>query len=367
MPRLSSSNRPRSLAVPRVLTGLTAALLACGDAALPPPGDPQGSDGICDAPQRACSLSHVFPTRVLPSGSEVSDLCLSWTLNNATDLWVHSVEIQNDGLYHHSNWLFVPETVFTQPDGAWGCSQGGFDEVSAAALGGVLFAQTTQARAETQKFPQGAAVRVPAYSRVIGSVHLLNSSPGEASTTFRMSVRSIPDAEVTRPLAPFRLSYYDLRLPAQRSSEFSSDCGLRQAYEKFKQQPFSFRLYYALPHYHHLGTAFRLSVFGGPQNGRRIFESEKSLGDPGGQIFDPPLELSDSDGLSFTCRFHNPSDAVVKWGIGDQEMCVMLGFSDSPIVFDAAVAPHKSTLVSERDNTSFYQGPCTIPVFNYNP
>lgn len=348
-----------------LLSLLTLAQLACG---MPDSGElPPAPDAPCDASRRECALSHVFPSQVLSGGREVSDLCMSWTLNNPTDLWVHSVEIKNDGLYHHSNWLFVPEAVFAQPDGAWSCSRAGFDEVGAAALGGVLFAQTTQARAETQTFPVGAAVRVPAYSRVIGSVHLLNASPTDAATTFRMTVRSIPDAQVSRPLAPFRLSYYDLRLPARKSSEFSSDCGLRRAYEDFKGTPFSFRLYYALPHYHHLGTAFRLSILGGPQHGRRIFESEKTLGDPGGQIFDPPLELSDADGLSFTCRFHNPGDSVVKWGIGDQEMCVMLGFSDSPIAFDAAVAPNKSTLVGERDGASLYQGPCTIPVFNYNP
>jgi len=364
MPFPTLQPRPWLLTWARALASLVAAgALACGS---PPSEMPPLPPPPCDAPTQACTREHVFPTQTLAGGQEVSDLCLSWTLNNPTDLWVHSVEMTNDGLYHHSNWLFVPDSVFPQPDGAWRCSSGGFDEVAAATLGGVLFAQTTQARAETQKFPTGAAVRVPAYARVIGSVHLLNASPVEGKTSLRLQVDSLPDAQVSRPLAPFRLSYYDLKLPSGRSSEFASECGLRQAYEKFKQKPFSFRLYYALPHYHHLGTGFRLSILGGPQHGTPIFDSDKALGDPGGRVFDPPLDLSNSEGLRFACRFNNPTGSVVKWGIGDQEMCVMLGFSDAPVVFDAAVAPHAGALVADRDNTSYFQGPCSIPVFNYN-
>jgi hypothetical protein len=33
--------------------------------------------------------------------------------------------------------------------------------------------------------------------------------------------------------------------------------------------------------------------------------------------------------LRMSCEFYNPRAAVVGWGVGDQEMCVFLAFSDS--------------------------------------
>src|SRR5690606_26568780 len=53
--------------------------------------------------------------------------------------------------------------------------------------------------------------------------------------------------------------------------------------------------------------------------------------------FDPPLDLSGVTAMRYTCGYDNWRDVNVGWGIGDQEMCVMLGLSESKVLFDATV------------------------------
>jgi len=59
----------------------------------------------------------------------------------------------------------VPETEFAGPDGLWDCDDRNYSQLQAAITGGVLYAQSTQARKEVQKFPDGVVVRVPPVPR----------------------------------------------------------------------------------------------------------------------------------------------------------------------------------------------------------
>jgi hypothetical protein len=128
-----------------------------------------GGNDPCDPTREACVLEHDVSTLEVPAGVEDEDTCQSWTLNNPTELWVNSVTQYNDGAYHHANWFFVPDDEFELPDGAWRCSEQDFSELVAALLGGYLFALSTQSLDETQRLPAGSAIRIPPYSRVIGS------------------------------------------------------------------------------------------------------------------------------------------------------------------------------------------------------
>jgi len=66
-------------------------------------------------------------------------------------------------------------------------------------------------------------------------------------------------------------------------------------------------------------------------NSKWLIEHIGYDGQPDGKTFDPPIDVAaaGASGLSLTCAFDNPRDVAVCWGIGDQEMCVMLGFKKS--------------------------------------
>ena len=170
-------------------------------------------------------LSHDFGVYHLAAAAEVNSLCQSWTLGNDAELWVNGVEMKTSGGYHHSNWLFVPDNQYAGPDGVWTCDdRGGYSELRAAVAGGVLFAQTTQAKHQVQKLQDGVAVRIPPYTRIIGGTHLLNHGRRRAREHAVHHALRSRRQDVTVTLAPFHLTYQDLTIPPKARSQFSGEC-----------------------------------------------------------------------------------------------------------------------------------------------
>ncbi len=328
---------------------------------------PQGDLAVC-APIPGKVIAHDFGVLELEVAQEEDGWCQSFALNNAEELWVNAVEFISDGGYHHSNWFFVPEgsTQGTDPSGKpmeaplglWkNCYKEGFQEVSAALAGGVLFAQSTQVVRDVQKFGEGIAVRIPPWQRVIGATHLLNVYPNKLATRLRMRIYTVPAAEVKTKLTPFRFSYYDLHIPPKGNALVEGTCDFGPAHEKATfGKPFGLRLHYALPHYHRLGTSFRLAYSGGPNDGKTIFEQGAFNPDPFGHVLEPPIDVS--TGLTLSCGFANPSDDEIIWGIGKNEMCVMLGFAESAVAYDASVSTSDSDVT--KDGTRTLKGPCKV-------
>jgi hypothetical protein len=345
---------------PILLRLLPVALLAsaCG-------GDPSAG---CDPSREACVYEHHFPVYTIAPGTDISGLCQSWAIGNDQELWVNRVDVENDGYLHHSNWVFAPERHHDVPDGIWPCKDQQIDELVVALLGGVIYAQSTQAKEETQAFPDGVAIRLPPRARIIAFTHMLNVSDASVETQLRVKLNTITPAAATVKLAPFRLTYYDLTLPPEAESIFEGTCEIRDSYEDLMGTPFRSRLYYVLPHFHELATRFELRLAGGPRDGERIYDVQGRFGEANGLTFDPPLDLAaaGATGLTFACHFDNPRDEVVGWGLGDKEMCVMLGFADSDMAFDASIDHGKGAPVGERDGKALHQGPCNVFAFPFD-
>src|SRR5262249_15367183 len=157
------------------------------------------------------------------AGREDEDTCQSWTLKNPTELWVNAIQQSNDGGYHHANWFFVPHDQFKLPDGPWSCNDAGFRELIAALQSGYLFALSTESHAAAQTLPAGSAIRIPPYSRIIGSSHLLNTSDADVTTTMHLAITTLPPAQVTAKLAPARMSYHALTIEPQKQSAFTME------------------------------------------------------------------------------------------------------------------------------------------------
>ncbi len=323
-------------------------------------------DGVC-TPLTGARLEHDFGEQTIAAGQEIGSLCQSWVLDNDEEIWVNAVEMDNDGGYHHSNWFFVPEDHNGWPTGPWlDCYGEGFHEIDAALAGGVLYAQSTQVRHELQKFQSGAAVHIPPRSRIITVTHLLNYNIEPITTGLRLALYTLPRAEVVKPLTPAQLIYGDLAIPGKSTSWFGSTCDLATTYGNlFEGAPLELKLHYVLPHYHGLGAGFDLTIVGGPKDGQAIVDLGAFSSDPFGFAFDPPIDLAGATGLKFGCTFDNPRDAVVKWGIGDQEMCEALLFFESPMAFSAGVSQTNSETVE--GDVKVYSGPCGVAGFKFDP
>jgi hypothetical protein len=325
-------------------------------------------DDPCDPQTESCTFSADVSTLTVAAGKEDEDTCQSWTLNNPTELWVNAITQGNDGAYHHANWFFVPDDQYKLPDGHWSCSENQFGELVAALQGGYLFALSTQSAAETQTLPAGSAIRIPPYSRIIGSSHLLNATDEDITTTMRLAITTLPPTQVTAKLAPARISYHDLTIEPTAKSAFTTECDIAAGYDDVWHRPLSYKLYYTLSHYHALGVYQQLEILGGPRDGEVIMRHD-GYGDNAGHAIEPPLDLAAAGarGLRLTCGFDNPRAAQVGWGIGDQEMCVMALQAVTDIGWDADVTKGTSAVTGTSPSGEIqHSGPCQVTAFPWD-
>jgi hypothetical protein len=292
-----------------------------------------GNDGAC-VPIPGTRWTHQFPDFTSESGEEILDQCRSWTLGNDTDLWVNSVELEQNEASHHSNWTFVPDKEFPGEDGTWTCDDRGYDQLSAALLGGVIYAQSTQATREVQKFADGVVVRIPAHSKIISAVHILNTSSETVTGHVTLSLYALEENQVTTRLAPFHVSYDGLDIPAKSTARFSGECDVSKP---FPGGQVAAKIHWMLPHTHALGSRFFLEIMGGPNDGQSVIDIQDFFGEANGTRYDPPIDLTGALGVRFGCEFENPRSESVKWGFGDQEMCEALGFYEAPLAFESRI------------------------------
>jgi hypothetical protein len=323
----------------RVITALACglALLGCGDG-----GDTR-------------TLSQELEAVAVEAGGELSWWCQSWTLDNDEPLFVNAVRASNDGHWHHSNWFFVPDSFYGGPDGTWPCDDRGFNEVAAGVAGGVLFAQSTQSTFDDQQFDSGMAYRIPPRSKVVGNIHLLNLSDQPIESAMRIEIDAIPESRVETHLRPMAFFNRAIELPPNQESAQTMECDFGE--------PMDFNVHFVLPHYHHLGLGVRIERVGGDLDGEALFESNPVVGEPWGQTLIPSEPMAGATGLRFTCTFENNQSETVYWGIGDQEMCVFLSYTDSDRTHGGFAERDTNVEVDVREGVSFNEAPCSLETF----
>jgi hypothetical protein len=229
-------------------------------------------------------------------------------------------------------------------------------------VGGVLYAQSTQARREVQKFPDGVAVRIAPYSKVISAVHTLNVTQAEVSGHIRLSIYTIPTDTVSVKLAPFHLTYNELDIPPRSKARFSGTCELASHYQKAGSAGFDAKIYWILPHTHALGSRFFAELTGGT-NEQSLIDISGFNSEARGRTYNPPIDTAGATGMRFGCEFDNPRDENVVWGFGDQEMCELLGFAESPIAFESTISTYESE--GNEGSVQRFTGPCSTLAFGW--
>jgi hypothetical protein len=289
------------------------------------------------------TMTHTFEPIEIDVGSEVSGVCQSWALDNDEPLYVTKVRQRNDGAWHHSNWYFVPEDEFDGPDGTWECDERGFETVSAALAGGVFFAQSTQTLAELQAFPDGAVLEIPPRHKIVGDVHLVNIAGSPLSTSLSFDIETVEEDEVQIRLRPISFTNTALDIEPRAESRFAMTCDLGGQFQGLLGQAPEYNIYYVLAHYHEWGNYFRLGFVDDAGEERTIFELANSVGEPLGTTLDPPVPSQGAPKLRVECGYLNDTDRRLRYGLGGQEMCVFLAYSDADLVIGAASADNTPT------------------------
>lgn len=282
-------------------------------------------------------------TRTLPFGpftiaaqEEINNQCVQITLANPVAIYVSSVELTTGAGFHHSNWFFVPEQgAFDGPDGTYKCSDRNFNEPVAAIKGGVLFAQSTQAPHEVQAFPPGVVIKIPARSKIVAAIHLLNPADSAVTLTPTITLVPIAEAAVTTQLHGISLENHALGLPPQQRSRFVVDCDLTSQWQtlynlgQVTSPTPDFKIYYALAHYHRMGTGLTIEAARPDSSSVTVYSTTTRIGDSLGAQIVPAFAMASFSRLRLSCDYFNNTNAPVVWGVGTNEMCVFLAFSDS--------------------------------------
>jgi Copper type II ascorbate-dependent monooxygenase, C-terminal domain len=83
-----------------------------------------------------------------------------------------------------------------------------------------------------------------------------------------------------------------------------------------------------LPHMHQLGIGFSMEFMGGAYDGQKFLESKGYDPDNGVLMqYDPAIDLSQGDGLRFSCTWRNTFSKTIVEGTGDNEMCMAYGYA----------------------------------------
>jgi hypothetical protein len=280
------------------------------------------------------------PYDIQPS-QEISDQCVQITLGNDEPIYINKIELVTGPGFHHSNWFWDPATTgnvigpFDGPDGTFTCDDRSFDQAVAAFKGGVIFAQSTQAQQDVQEFPNDAAILIPPHAKLVSTIHLLNPSDQKLHLEPTITLTPIPEATVTTQLAGVSFENHALGLPPDKQSRFTLDCDLQPEWDVLHgtggvtaPTP-DFKLYYALAHYHAMGTGLSIEAVRPDDTATTIFSTDQRIGDALGSALDPLFDMTGYTRLRFSCDYYNNTSATVGWGIGTNEMCVFLAFSDS--------------------------------------
>lgn len=293
--------------------------------------------GTTDAGQFVGSTTYAFGPFDLPPSQEVNDECIQISLANEDYANVNVVELTTGKGFHHSNWFYVPDFTFPGPDGTFKCDDRGFDQAVAAIKGGVIFAQSTQTPHEIQKFPEGVVVRVPPHHKLVAQIHLLNATDAPLQLKPSIALTYIPDAEVKTRLAGLSFQNAGLALPPMMQSKFSVECDLAAAHRMVLNRDPDFKIYYALAHYHELGTGLTIEAVKDNGEASVIYSTTTAVGDTLGGPINPLFDMTGFTKVRMSCNFYNNRANTVGWGVGDQEMCVFLAFTDSTYNFGGGV------------------------------
>jgi len=364
-------------------TILTLLLIGCGDTTTPGgsgsgggaagSGGNAGGGGSGGTGEFTATLSHAYDPIAVEVGEELVNICQSWVLDNDEPIYVQKVRQTNDGAWHHSNWFFVPETFYEPtaaegPDakleGTWNCRDRDFGESKSALVGGVFFAQSTQALEEVQAFPEGAAFEIPPRSVIVGSVHLLNVTAAPITSAMTLEIESIPADDVDVLLGIYSFAISDLKIPpavdgVPTESRTAMTCDLRPEFQRFfEEDVVDYNIYYVLGHYHKWGNFFNLSFVQEDGTRNTVFEIKNRIGEPIGSIIDPPMNNNGAPMLRSECGFINNTDATLTRGLQDGEMCDFLAYTDAGLTMGAGGGSNDGIPDGDADGVPVHELDC---------
>lgn len=292
-------------------------LAACGQDAAPEPA--VGTDPTREPPANTVgSFSIQLPDTVLSPGREFEPCWIFPLELEGPSHFVGGAVLRTGPGMHHGNITTRPKTG----EGIRECPPNDGDPATDVASGGnVLFGSSTQVSGEEwYRFADGEAYRVLDTYEIVARMHYLNPSDQEITVAPSYEWFTIDESKVEREIGAFIWMYQNFEIPPLSTTTVTGDCTLPGEHPM--------HVVSLLPHMHKLGKSLQATYTGGRFDGEAFLDSQGYDPDNGVLTFyDPPVDLTDSVGIKFSCTWENTFNRTIREGIGDNEMCMVFGYA----------------------------------------
>jgi hypothetical protein len=278
-------------------------LVACGGGGEAPPSNPEvvvdQTPGIHRSGDEVTFRTERF---TIDPGQE-RFICYTQTLEE--DLVVDGYTKPAKPFLHH---MVFAKTSGNEPEGASDCD--------------VLFRFVWEpiflagAGASEIHFPDGVGQVLPAGTRLLSQLHLLNTT--SKSITDSAEIHLHPSTiQNPRPMSAYALGNFNVSLPPQQPSTVESVCTV----------PETINFVAAFPHMHLLGTSLTFEVGPSADHLTKVFERNPyNFDDQRIELLN--LTLNAGDVTRVTCHYENTTDHTVTFGESTTNvMCFLVGFA----------------------------------------
>ncbi len=284
-------------------------------------------------------------------GIEDFSPCQSWPMPEVKNRWVYTAQIHTTPGLHHANMygLEVDPVDGAQPYPQCRMSADSlvFGQISRA-LGGadrselfvptVLFANSTQVigvEAERYALADGYAYELPPGIEIATNTHLQNTTPDMLHVEAAWDFYTMPADLVTDPAIMFVYIHFGFLLPPRSDKAIHGNCDWGGG-----------DVLAIMPHTHQWATGFQADFGmaperefdGAPMPARDVFATDVAgysrqgtgLADSDIETYYPALKTAGTNAVQFECQFRNTTDHDMVFGVGENEMCFMFGYTSPP-------------------------------------
>ena len=254
----------------------------------------------------------------LEPGEERS-YCEAWPFPSLQNTLVYAARIYTTTGLHHSNLVSLPIDQELGSSPYPECNSGAADPFSQIGEGipDVLFANSTQVvGTEALVFPEGMAYRIHPEREVSSDIHLLNASAEPVTVEVVYDFYTMPEEALVEQLGPVVADNRDFEVPPSSAGSAETECRV-----------FGGNVVSLMPHTHDYSTRFQVEIVDWDGAATEVYLEEGYDLESDIRVYDPPVVLSsDIKNIRFRCDYTNTKDSVLRYGLADQEMCILFGY-----------------------------------------
>jgi hypothetical protein len=266
----------------------------------------------------------IAPLQQLTPGEEML-VCRAWSYPQIRNKYVYAARMYTSGNIHHSNVLGLPlasSGASPYPE----CADGQGNPMTQTLnliLGTIpdtLFTNSTQINGGEQLvFPAGMAFKLTTEDReIVSAIHYLNTSAETVTSEVVYDFFTAPEEDIEQEVVPFVYDNQDIDVPPRSTKEVEAECSATRPA----------KIVSLLPHAHARTSRFSIDLVAEDGTVSHVLEDSAFDGESRIRVFEEPLDLTAK--LRYSCTVENNLDRTIRWGIGDDEMCMIFGYLYPP-------------------------------------